>query len=179
MTMARRMNAGSSWRDDFNLFRRRHRHVQFLGRHLLDKGVLGPRALLELELAPLDVEVVAVRIQLLELHEHLTRAVLAVNRARGRAERPEPEDRDCEQEHLAGEKIHTIFSATRNSALRARGFLSTSASAARALRPTSFRRGCASGGRTGRSRSAGSTSDSRFMNCLTRRSSSEWKLMTA
>ena len=49
----------------------------------------------------------------------------------------------------------------------------------RCLRPTSFMRGCAESGIIGRRARAGSTLEWRAMNCLTARSSSEWKLMTA
>ncbi len=65
------------------------------------------------------------------------------------------------------------------SALRARGLRASSAAVGRCLRPTSFMRGCADGGITGKCASAGSALEWRAMNCLTARSSSEWKLMTA
>ncbi len=66
------------------------RHVQLLARDTLDEGVSGPGTLLELQLAPFDVQVVALRAQLLELNEQLARAVLAVDRARGRQQAPRP-----------------------------------------------------------------------------------------
>ena len=50
-----------SWSDDLDLLGRRHRHVQLGAGDALDKRMRGPRALLELQLSPLDLEVVALR----------------------------------------------------------------------------------------------------------------------
>ena len=48
-----------SWRDQLDLRRRRHRHLELRARHALDERVRRPGALLELQLAPLDFELVA------------------------------------------------------------------------------------------------------------------------
>ncbi|HEY4433584.1 MAG TPA: hypothetical protein VGM99_04195 [Candidatus Cybelea sp.] len=68
--------------------------------------------MLELELAPLDFQIVAASIQLLELHEQLASAVLAVNGGSSRPQRPDPEDRDGKDEPFAGQKFHTVNTAT-------------------------------------------------------------------
>src|SRR2546423_15210837 len=100
----------------------------------------GPGALLELQLPPFDLEVVATRFQAFELDKHLAGAMLDVHRSRGRPERADPQNRQRNQHYsLAGS--HLIFSATRSSALRARRLLSTSAATARLFRPTSLSRG--------------------------------------
>ncbi len=66
-----------SWRDDLDFFGGRHRHVKLRGGDTLDKRLRGPGALLELQLTPLDFEVIPAGIQSLELNEHLTRAAHA------------------------------------------------------------------------------------------------------
>ena len=97
-----------SWRDDLDFFGGRHRHVKLRGGDTLDKRLRGPGALLELQLTPLDFEVVPAGIQLLELNEHLTRAVLAVNRARSRTQRSDPQNGDNDHKRFARQDVHTV-----------------------------------------------------------------------
>src|SRR5579862_9319308 len=102
------MTCDSSWGDDLDFLRRRHLHVELGGGDTLDKRLRGPGALLELQLAPLDFQVIPASVQLLELDEHLTCAVFAVNRTRGRAEGSDPENRNNEKEHFAAEEVHAV-----------------------------------------------------------------------
>ena len=106
--------------------------MQLRARDALDEGMGGPGALLELQLTPLDFQVVPAPIQGLELHEQRARAVLAVDRTGGRAERRHPQQRQ-RRATAARRPLHGSFSATRSSALRARGLRATSASPGRAL----------------------------------------------
>src|SRR5262249_14673903 len=82
----------TSWGDDLDLFGRRHCHVELCVRHAFDECVRGPGALLQLQLAPLDLEVVTARVQPFELDKHLARAMLDVDRARGRLQRSNPQN---------------------------------------------------------------------------------------
>src|SRR5882762_9099718 len=66
----RRVRCAPSWDDDLDLLRGRHRHVELGARDALDEGMGGPGTLLELQLAPFDFQVVAARVQSLELDEH-------------------------------------------------------------------------------------------------------------
>src|SRR6185437_15696917 len=127
-----------SWGDDLDLLGRRHRHVELRARDALHKCMRGPCALLELQLPPLDLEVVALAVQPFQLNEQLACAVLAIDRARRRTERRQPQHRHGNSEDSV---THTTFSAARKSALRARGLRFTSASLGRHLRPMSFSRG--------------------------------------
>lgn len=77
-------------------------------RDTLDEGLGGPGALLELQLSPLDLEVVPASIQLLELDEQLPRAMFAIDRARSRGERPEPENQYDQDERFATEDFHAV-----------------------------------------------------------------------
>src|SRR5690349_15974381 len=80
-----------SWRDDLNLARRRHRHAQLLARDAFDESMRRPRALLQLQLTPLDLEVVALVVEAFELDEQLTSAMLRVDGARSGGEHAEPQ----------------------------------------------------------------------------------------
>ena len=77
-------------------------------RDAFNERVRRPRTLLELELSPLDFEIVATSAQPLELNEQLARTVLAINRGRSRPQRPDPKDRDGYDEPFAGQKVHTV-----------------------------------------------------------------------
>jgi len=57
--------------------------MELRARHAFNERVRGPSALLELQLPPLDLEVVTARFQTLELDKHLAGAMLEVNRGRG------------------------------------------------------------------------------------------------
>src|SRR5262249_31687027 len=95
-----------SLRHQLDVFRRRRRHLQPGARHPLDERMRGPGALLELQLAPLDLEIVALVVEPLQLHEELARAVLRIDRARGGAEGGDPERNDGDREELAGWDAH-------------------------------------------------------------------------
>src|SRR5205807_1351013 len=87
-----------SWGDDLDLLRGRHRHMEPRARDALDESVGGPCALLELQLPPLDLQIVAPRVQSLELDEERPRAMLAVDRSGGGAERRQPQQRHGNRE---------------------------------------------------------------------------------
>ena len=78
------MHCAFSWRHDHDVFGRGHAHVELFAGDALDERMGGPGTLLELQLAPLNVEVVALGAQLLELDEELTRAEGAIDGARRR-----------------------------------------------------------------------------------------------
>src|SRR5256886_13998503 len=163
--------AGYLRADDLDLLRGRHRHMEPRARDALDESVGGPCALLELQLAPLDLQIVAPRVQSLELDEERARAMLAVDRSGGGAERRQPQQRHGNRERPAG--AHASSYATQSRALRARGFRSSSAAVGRVLRPLSFKRVRAAAGNSGRRLSRGSPRDSRCMKRFTARSSRE------
>src|SRR5690349_13188332 len=102
----------------------RDRHPQVAARHLLDAPGRRPCALLQLELAPFDVEAVALGRESLQLDEERAGAML----------RPDDADGGDENENRRNQRrpkrnaVHAAtFSATRNTALRARGLRSISA----------------------------------------------------
>ena len=154
-------------------------------RHALDERVRGPGALLELQLAPLDLELVAPAVQPLELDEELARAVLA-NRWR---RPPSPARRTTaparRSRELLGVSRRTMrsghpFGHAQQRAARAGIARAAPHPLGRCLRPTIRSRGRACVRHDGQAAPApGPRCDSRCMNCLTIRSSSEWKLMTA
>src|SRR5690348_10583865 len=109
--------------DDADFIGTRNHHAQADARGLLDAPVRGPGALLQLQLAPLDFERIAVAVQALQLNEESACLVLGEHDAdAGRGER-QPDHCDscapCEA-HAAS------LSATRSTALRARGLAATS-----------------------------------------------------
>ena len=155
------------------------RHMQLRARDALDEGVGRPGALLELQLSPLDLQVVAARVERLELDEQ-RRARGACSRSRRRRSRAPPPTA------AAGRCISATparswqpLGHAQQGAARARVALELRRIRRGSCDRPSFRRGRACTGTTGRRRSAGSTCDSRCMKRLTTRSSSEWKLMTA
>src|SRR5512139_2116747 len=109
----------------------------------------GPGALLQLQLAPLDVEVVSAIGELLQLVEAVAGFLLAVDDAERRHEHRDPEH--SHQLPPLRELHAATLSATRSTALRARGLAATSASPAITAPPTSLRRGRACGGTCGNS----------------------------
>src|SRR5205814_3077705 len=88
-----------------------------------------PRALLELQLRPLLVQLLRRGLRALELAEEPARAMLR------RDDRERACDGDREQEEVQARHAQA-FSATLNTALRARGFRLTSASDGLIARPT-------------------------------------------
>ena len=80
---------------DAKFGRLRRHHAEVIVRDALDAAMRSPRALLELQLAPLDVEVVARRRELLQLAETVARLLLAVDDAEGGREHHHPQR--CDQ----------------------------------------------------------------------------------
>jgi hypothetical protein len=80
--------------------------MEFSAGDALDEGMGGPGALLELQLTPLDFQVVPACIQLLELDEHLACAMLAVHGTRSRPEGRHPEDRHDQDKYFAAQNVH-------------------------------------------------------------------------
>src|SRR5690606_26637903 len=119
---------------------------------------------------------IAVGREPLELDEQRARLVAHVDDAGRRAEHGEPEHRnqDCEPARLHA----AILSATRSTALRARGLRRISASPGKMALPMRASRGRAPGGTvaSGSPAQAGSSCDCARMKRFTARSSSEWKL---
>ena len=130
---------GSHGAIDLDLLRRRRRHVQLGAGDALDERVRRPGALLELQLAPLDFEVVALPVEPLELDEQLARAVLAVDRTGGRTQRREPTaSAPGRHEQRLRTADHRQLLARRAAARCARADCARSPPrSARSLRPTS------------------------------------------
>src|SRR5688572_10191748 len=173
-----------SRRHQLDVLRRRHGHLEPGAGDILDEGMCGPGTLLELQLAPLDFQVVAFHVEPLQLDEQVARPVLGVDSPRGRRECRGPQDRNRDEQQFSGgagrKRTHgRTFSATRNTLERARGLAASSSAPARILPPIRFRRGSTEAGITGRPAYTGSTVEWAWMNCLATRSSSEWKLMIA
>src|SRR5277367_4510145 len=100
--------------------------------YTLHVGISGPGALLELQPAPFGIELITTRIEPLEIHEQLARAMLAVDCAGCRCQYRAPQERRHNPEHPARYHAHQIpapssRSATRSSALRERTLSATSA----------------------------------------------------
>src|SRR6185436_18243716 len=143
-------------------------------------GMQAPGARLELELAVLDVEIARTRLLELELREELARLLL-------RGDEPERADEEKEEVQLrhasgsiressAGSSGTEVRSATRKTALRARGLAAISRAVGRCGRPMILSGGCGiSLARSGNSRGTSGFASART-NRLTMRSSSEWKL---
>src|SRR5690606_33843856 len=142
-------------------------------RDLVDAVALGPGRLLQLQAAEFDVELVARLVQPVEGDEgEPVLVAVAHHQQRGR----HVGDHQHREQHVA---VHAAsLSATRSTALRARGFAASSASPAFCAPPTSFRVGL-NATSTGMRRLAGGAFACLAMYCLTMRSSSEWKLITA
>src|SRR5687767_13022613 len=144
-----------------------------------------PGAGLELQLAEFDVEGAAALLLALELGEQLSRLVLRGDEPE-RADDENQEEEEVQLRHasgpvrkIVGSKTASVRSAARSVALRARGLAATSAGAARRALPRILSGAC------GRSRARIGKSTGRrswLQACrkrLTRRSSSEWKAITA
>src|SRR5688572_4867013 len=135
-----------------------------------------PRALLDLQAAPIDLQAIELAALLLGRHEQLPRAMLDVD------------DPDSGCHHRCGQYQHAgqlqgwsihgadssdVRAATRMRALRARGLRSTSIAVGRTSLPRTLRRGRACSGTFGKPAYASSPRASRAMKRLTMRSSSE------
>src|SRR5690606_12963704 len=147
-----------SWRDDAHFIRTRNHHPQTDSGRLLDTPMRRPRALLELQLPPLDLERIALRGERLHLNEQSARLVAR------------PDDRDRRGEQACPQQRHrklrvnahaATLCATRMIALRARGLRATSSGEGCTALPTrtSFARAC--GGMCGRPAYIGSSCECR------------------
>src|SRR5690606_13203060 len=153
-------------------------HAQPRARHLVDAVALGPGGLLQLQPAELDVELVALALQARQLHVEFAMLVARVDHAdRG--------DHAGDHQHGGDEAGHgrasapaASFSATRSTALRARGLPASSSGRALAAAPIARSVGTKPVA-SGRRRLPGGALAWVAMKRLTMRSSSEWKLITA
>src|SRR5690606_13204273 len=164
-------------------------HAQFPCRNGLHPTVGSPGALFQNQPAPFGLGFLPLGHFRGQLIEQLATPVGAVGHRQATAQDQHPDnqqpaaargqaDADIADGGL-GLISHLCFSATRNTALRARGLAAISAADGLIALPTSFRLVWISASRTGRPRGKGSPLASRRMNCLTWRSSREWKLTTA
>src|SRR5688572_4415290 len=145
-----------------------------------------PGAGLELQPAVVGLELACARLLALEQREQAPALVLRGDEPE-RAGDENREEEEVQFRHRAPGSIRVFLkvkgtavrSATRSVALRARGFLLVSSGDARCARPTSLSMGSGiSLARSGRRRgNCGRACP--CMKCLTMRSSSEWKLITA
>src|SRR5690606_13797374 len=153
----------------------REHHAQARARDLVDAVALGPRRLLELQAAELDVQFVARGLELGQAVEELP-VLVAREHHRDRGGHV-GQDQQREQQPQ-GHAASASFSATRSTALRARGLRASSASPALVAPPMARSVGV-NATASGRRRLAGGALARAAMNCLVIRSSSEWKLITA
>src|SRR5690606_21598584 len=145
-------------------------HAQARARDLVDAVALGPGGLFELQAPELDVELVARPFQLGQFGEEL--AVLVAREYHGHAGADVAQDQQCDQ-YARGHAATCRRSATRSTALRARGFMASSASPALRAPPRARSVGV-NGSGSGMRRLAGGAFARAAMNCLAMRSSSEW-----
>ena len=135
----------------------------------------GPGALLDLELSPLDMELVAPGVDLVELGEQAPAHVVRPDhRHRARDDGKQEDGGDDRGPH------HRLRSATRSTALRARGFVATSRSDGRRGGLERDERAAGTGRLDDRQAGVGGAeaTPSPRMKRLTMRSSREWKLST-
>ena len=167
-----------SRRDDLDLLRRRHRHVQLRARRRARRRHGWTRRSARAATGPTRSRSLSrCAVQRLELDEQL-RARGACSRPRRRPSPAPPPTAAAQPMTSTRASRHASFSATRSSALRARGLRRTSASLGRGLAADELqarlrRRAAAPAGARARDRAA----TARCMKRLTARSSSEWKLM--
>ena len=95
---------GASWLDDAQVRGARDEHLEIVACDAFHAAVRTPGALLELQLPPLDVELVALHGQALQLDELSSRLVLPVDDGERRRENGDPEhaDRDPPDAHASG-----------------------------------------------------------------------------
>src|SRR5215472_3222976 len=165
--------------DDLDASRPGKLHLELIASKPLDACGRSPGALLELQLVVFDLVRPALRLRPLQFDEQLPRLV-----TRG-DERQRASHRDCEKDEVELDHYAIdpeVRSAARSRALRARGFVASSASPGLSARPTSFSGGTGSasvaiGSRASRA-SPPKGCEWRRKNSFTCRSSSEWKLIT-
>src|SRR6185437_2717262 len=159
-----------------DVLRARIEHAQLLPRLFVDAARLGERGLLQFEFAVFDVHVVALVLQRGELDEQHAALVARPHHA-DRAGQHGGQQRKHE-EGLDQPHAEPTFCATRNTAERARGFATSSASEGNCALPTAT--SSADFAATGGPRRLPSTRPEwSRMNCLTMRFSCKWKLITA
>src|SRR5690606_9373768 len=151
--------------------------AEAVARDLVDAVALRPGGLFQLQPAEIDVEFVARLLQPAGLDKQ---HAVAMARVHHRQRRGDVGDDQHGQQQARGHAASCSagFSATRSTALRARGLAAVSASSAFCAPPIASRSGVKAIS-TGMRRLAGGALAWRLMNCLTMRSSSEWKLITA
>src|SRR6185437_8029478 len=173
-----RADGAASFVDHLHAVRGRTDHAELTARDLFNAGGTGPRGLFEFQATKLHVQRVTLVLQLRQLDE--LNAILMTR----------PDDRDATRDHRQQQHTHresadrpqgrppgAALSAMRNTAERARGLRSTSPVSGICARPMA-RNGADFGGGAGSPRRTDTGCGPR-MNCLTMRSSSEWKLITA
>ena len=145
----------------------RNAHLQIVGRDFLYPGMHCPGTLLKLQLSVFDFELPSLILLLLQFDEQLSRLVLRRDQGQ-RADNEDARQYGIELDHGA------TLSATRMTALRARGFAVTSSSLGKIGLPTSFMRGFGnSAARTGKRAGSAPGWDWVRMKFLTMRSSRE------
>src|SRR5687768_9306165 len=149
----------------------RNHHAQSDARGLLDATVRSPGALFELQLTPLDLERIALAVEALQLNEAAARLVLGRHDGDCRHAERQRQQRDS---HFHCHAHAGRLSATRSTALRARGLAAISSADGWIARPMrwSFARACP--GICGRPAYTGSSCECFCMKRLTMPSSSEW-----
>src|SRR5690606_4205618 len=148
-------------------------HAQPRARDLVDAVGLGPGGLLQLQAAEIDVELVALVDQPGQLDEQLAMLVARVHHA-DRGDHVRGQQYEDEE---AGHVATAGYSATRSTALRARGLAASSAASAFRAPPIARRVGTKPVA-SGRRRLPAGAFECAAMKRLTIRSSSEWKLIT-
>ena len=98
---------------------RRNTHLQIIGRDFLYSGMHRPGALLMLQLSVFDFQLPGLILLYLQFDEQLSRVVL-------RRDQSQCADDQNSRQHRIESDHGAIFSATRITALRARGFAATS-----------------------------------------------------
>src|SRR3546814_489419 len=169
-------DSGGSWPDHHDVGGLGELHPQPGARDLVDAVGLGPGGLFELQAAEVDVELVARVLELRQLHEQLPVLVARADHADRGDHVGDDQDGDDEAGHGCGSAAS--FSATRSTALRARGLPASSVESAFRASPIARSAGTNSS-TTGRRRLPAGAFAWRAMKRLTMRSSSEWKLITA
>src|SRR5690554_7988029 len=176
-----------SWAHQNHFTGFRYAHAQLPVGNAFHPAVSSPGALFQHQTAPFSLRFLPLLHLARQLVEQLTAPVSAVGHSQGGHQGEAP---DQQQPAAAGgqagaggigsiRRAHQRFSATRNTALRARGLAVISAAEGLMALPISFRLTLISASRIGRLRGSGSPLVSRRMNYLTWPSSSEWKLITA
>ncbi len=140
----------------------------------------GPRALLELQLAPFHFQIVPLVVETLQRHEQLARPMLRVDRTGGGTERDDPEHGNGDAQEFAADVTERCACAVTSRARRRAawrceraGLRAISSAAGRVLRPTILEARFRGRGNHRQSREIRGTRVCDCMNCFTARSSRE------